>query len=129
MRYLGIDYGTKRIGLALSDKDGRMAFPYRTIAAGKRAPEEICALAEKENAEQIVAGVPVPLSGGSSLTAEAAKKFAREIERACKKPVALSNEFFTTKMAQQSGVAKEHRDASAAAIMLQSYLDTINHKT
>lgn len=123
MRYLGIDYGTKRIGLALSDRDGKIAFPYRTIAAGKHASEEISALAEKENAERIVIGIPIPLSGGSSNTAETAKRFAKEVERVCKKPVALVNEFFTTKMAKQSGVAREKRDMSAAAIMLQSYLD------
>lgn len=123
MRHLGIDYGTKRIGLALSDKDGKMAFPYRTIAAGKHAPEEISALVEKERVERIVVGIPIPLSGGSSNTAEAAKKFAASVERICKKPVARANEFFTTKMAKRSGVKKEHRDASAAAIMLQSFLD------
>src|SRR3989344_9616212 len=56
MRYLGIDYGSKRVGLALSDEDGTMGFPHATVANTPRLIDELCALIAKENIGAAVIG-------------------------------------------------------------------------
>ncbi len=56
MKYLGIDYGTKRIGIARSDTGGSIAFPLTTIAAGPKAVEEVAGLVIKEEAHKIILG-------------------------------------------------------------------------
>jgi putative Holliday junction resolvase len=118
MRYLGIDYGRKRIGLALSDKEGKVAFPYSVVSDLKR----VAVAAKKEGAGKIIIGLPVSFSGKESKQAEETRAFAEKLKKRVKLPIEFENEILSTKIASKTA-PKGKLDASAAAIILQSYLD------
>lgn len=131
MRYLGIDYGKNKIGLALSDEDGRMAFPYSVVHNIREAADA----AIREGVRTVVVGLPLSATGGDSSETAAARKFAEDLEeelesihknrpgdKSGKIPIVFENELFTTKIAERH-TAKDKADASAAALILQSYLD------
>ena len=123
MRYIGIDYGEKRVGIALSDPDGKIAFPNTTLE-NHGIPvllKEIRRMAKKENASVIVIGLPMGLEGKETAQTGKTRVFGERLEDDIWIPVEFENEMLTTRMAHQSG-AKDI-DASSAAIMLQSYLD------
>lgn len=128
MRYLGIDYGSRRIGLALSDEGGQLALPYRTIPNTKTLFNEIAVVIKHEGVAGIVVGLPVPFSGGESEQTREVKKFIEKLKKTSGVTVDTENEIFTTKMAKSGGTAKRHLDAAAAALILQSYLDKISRK-
>ncbi|OHA02964.1 MAG: hypothetical protein A3J58_01965 [Candidatus Sungbacteria bacterium RIFCSPHIGHO2_02_FULL_52_23] len=130
MRYLGIDYGLRRIGVAVSDKEGRIAFPHSTIRreGDEDALQEIAALAKRENAEALVMGVPLAFSGDETEVSVAARAFGARLKGVADMPIFFENEVLTTRMARASGADTEHKDQSAAAIILQSYLDRTNQE-
>ena len=118
MRFLGIDYGKKRIGLALSDEGGKIAMPYGIAGSLNK----IISLAKKEKVGKIVIGLPIGFSGRESAQALKTRKFAEEVKKKVKLPIEFENEILTTKIASVSS-AKDKVDAASAAIILQSYLD------
>ena len=118
MRYLGIDYGFRRIGLALLDPEGRMAFPHSTA----RTLEEAAAIAKRERVGAVVIGLPIPFCGEPSAQTRAVRAFAARLKRALQLPMAFENEVFTSKLAERH-TPKGEADASAAALILQGYLD------
>lgn len=124
MRYLGIDYGAKRIGLALSDPEGRIAFPHSTV----RTLEEVLAVAQHEGVGAVVVGFPVPFHGRSSSQTRTVRAFAARLKSGLQLPIAFENEVFTTKLAERFS-SREKADASAAALILQSYLDRRRHNS
>lgn len=122
-RILGIDYGTKRIGLAISDKSRVLAFPYRVLE--QKGDESITAIGEvcrKENVDLIVIGIPHGLQGSDTAMTRKAMQFADAL-KAIGLPLEQVNEFFSSKEAARGGGAKKKIDAAAAAIVLQSYLE------
>lgn len=129
MKYLGIDYGTKRIGLAQSDESGTIAFPLSTIEAGKRAAEEVAAIAKDNRIETIVIGESRDFSGGPNAVMQEIEQFKQALAETSGLPVAYEPEFMTTAQAGRMGQDKrgeggvEKNDASAAALILQGYLD------
>lgn len=125
MRYLGIDYGTKRIGIALSDIGGRIAFPKKVIAnrGEEKTVDEIKTIFEQEKAAEIVVGLPVSLDGKETEITKEVRRFAEALGRSVRIPVRLENEMLTTRMVERAGVKKEHVDEAAAALILQSFLD------
>lgn len=125
MRYLGLDYGSKNIGLAISDEKGRIAFPYKVIYNNSKVFAEIKFIIKKEKVTKIIIGLPVPFSGKENLQTEEVKIFAKKLEQKIKMPIEFGNEILTTKSAKV-GSTKETVDSSAAAIILQSYLDKKN---
>lgn len=131
MRYLGVDYGSKRVGLALSDEAGTMGFPYCILQNTPRLIDEICALIAKENMGAVVVGESRNLTGGDNPIAEDARKFGLLITERAGVPVFYESEVFTTAEARRvpekeikSRAPKERAnvDASAAAIILTSFL-------
>jgi putative Holliday junction resolvase len=118
MRYLGIDYGEKRIGLALSDPEGCLAFPHDTVGN----IGDVVAAAKREGVGKIVVGLPISFGGGESHQAEQIRQFAAELESRVELPIVFENEVFTSKIAEKMSPS-EKADASAAALILQSYLD------
>lgn len=128
MRYLGIDYGKKRLGLALSDEEGGIAFPLSQLSAPgfQLAAKRIKEVIAKNNVEKIVVGVPVTFGGKESAQTVEARSFGKKLADTVQLPVEFENEMLTTKMALQGGVAKNRVDAASAAILLQSYLDKMN---
>jgi putative Holliday junction resolvase len=134
VRALGIDLGTRRIGVALSDSAGSLATPYEVVArSGDRARDHhrIAALAEEAGAECLVVGLPLALDGTTGPAARAALAEADELAEATGLPVEMWDERLTTVTADRDLIALELKaparrrivDKVAAAVMLQSWLD------
>ncbi|HSX27053.1 MAG TPA: Holliday junction resolvase RuvX [Chlamydiales bacterium] len=130
-RVAAIDYGLKRIGIAVSDAGKKIALPLTTVEGGKRAIENIRhALREKE-VEKILVGYPLLMSGKSGEMAVIVEKFAQELEKALGIPVILIDERLSSRQAE-AGLKEislnrkersERIDEVAATLLLQSYLD------
>ena len=146
MRYLGVDYGSKKIGLALSDEAGSMGFPHTIISNTPRLVDEICALIAKENVGAVVMGESRTLIGGENPIAKAARALGEELVARAGVPVFYESEVFTSVEARRapepsgggsvfggkerkSRAPKAHAnvDASAAALILTSYLSHTHH--
>lgn len=137
MRYLGIDYGSSKVGLALSDELGSMGFPYSIVPNTPRLVEDMCALIAKENIGAVVIGESRNLSGGDNPIAKGAHALGDEIARQSGTPVFYESEVFTSAEARRapekvskSRAPKQHTqvDASAAALILTSYLSRISNE-
>ncbi len=131
MRYLGIDYGSSNIGLALSDEAGTMGFPHTILANTPRLVDELCALIAKENIGAVVIGESRTLMGGENPIAKGARALGESIVARSGTPVFYESEVFTTALARRapekeakSRSPKSHAkvDASAAALILTSFL-------
>jgi len=133
VRSLGIDFGSKRIGLAISDPEGRMAVPLTTLARRdtRSALREIAAIARREGVERFVVGEPVGLDGTRGEAAERARGLAGRLAELTGLPVEFVNESLTSVEAAErlraAGVDPrrnpERLDAVAAQILLQEALD------
>lgn len=122
MRYLGIDYGTKRIGLALSDEAGNMAFPYGILENNQKKFAAIRKICEENKVAEIVCGLPIGLQNQDTEMTRAAREFAAQLGDYAGLTVHLVNEFFSSKAAAHLQGAHDKIDASAAALILESYL-------
>ncbi len=132
MKYLGIDYGTKRIGLAVSDDTGTVAFPLTVVASDRDALSRVAALAKENNAETIVLGESFDFKGEPNDVMEDIEQFKNDIAELSGLPVDYERELFTSAQAarqfepdgSRKGMpSQEKLDASAAALILQGYLD------
>jgi putative Holliday junction resolvase len=129
-RSLGIDYGTKRVGLALSDPLGLTARPLAVVPRSKIV-EEVVSLVKEQEVGTIVVGLPTGLGGDEGMSASEARKLADELAAATGVDVVLRDERYTSRMAEsallESGMKRRERresvDKVAAAIILQDYLD------
>ena len=126
---MGVDYGTKRVGVALSDEGGTMAFPCAILENGKGLVGEIKNICAREGVEQIVVGESLNYQGAPNQVMEEINNFVGEIGEAIGIPVAFQREFLSTQQARFFQEKKKHVDDSAAAVILQSYLDTKNSKS
>ncbi|HEX6059417.1 MAG TPA: Holliday junction resolvase RuvX [Gemmatimonadaceae bacterium] len=133
-RRLAIDWGERRIGLAVSDPSGTIASPAGAIVrrAGKRPPiAEIVRRAEALEAREFVVGLPLDESGGETPRTAEVRHVAAELERRTGLPVALVDERYTTAIAlravrEMGGDPRERKgdvDALAAAVLLRHALD------
>ncbi|MEM9068900.1 MAG: Holliday junction resolvase RuvX [Myxococcota bacterium] len=133
MRVLGVDPGSRRIGLAISDEGGgRIALPLATVVRG---PDDREAAAKVRQAlgevviTNAVVGLPLRLDGSEGQAARRVRRFAEALEHALKVPVSFLDERLTTVMAERSlreSGARDRRavvDQAAAVIILQNYLD------
>jgi putative Holliday junction resolvase len=123
MRYLGIDYGTKKIGLALSDEGGEFAFPHSVVAYDRdffSVLEKIC---KDESVEALVLGHSLTASGAENEIVEETNAFAEKLRSTLSLPVYRQNELFSSVEAHRYQTKKGDRDDSAAAIILQRFLD------
>lgn len=134
MRALGIDLGSKRIGVALSDSAGSMATPYEVVPRSgdrQRDHRRIAALAEEAGAECVVVGLPLSLDGSTGRAAQAALAEAAELAAATGLPVEMWDERLTTVSADRelmaldmkAGARRRVVDKVAASILLQAWLD------
>ncbi len=133
MKYLAIDYGQKRTGIAFSDAGGRMAFPRKTILMNTRAAffEELLALIEAETPDAVVIGLPINLDGQESLTTRQARNFAKSLARRTPLPLFWMEEALSSYEAERDlraagrSAAKGRAvlDQQAAVRILQSFLD------
>jgi putative Holliday junction resolvase len=134
IRALGIDPGSKRIGIAVSDRSGTIASPLLVLQRSRSRQHdlaEIARIAGDEEADVIVIGLPLNMDGSMSRAAKAATSDARRLATLVDVPVEMHDERLTTVSADRSmldagmnAVARrEVVDKVAAAIMLQSWLD------
>lgn len=134
MRTLGIDFGEKRIGLAISDDAGRVAVPMETFErqTDRRAVYRIAALAREEEVKHLVLGEPRGLEDGLlGPAAERIRRFGAKLAKASRLPVTYVDESLTTVEAEHRLLEagrdprdrKELLDAVAAQILLQQALD------
>lgn len=132
MKILSIDYGDKRIGLAISDENEKLASRFLTLEniSQKRSIAEIKKIILEKNIQKIIIGIPIGLKGESAQT-QNIKEFSAKLSENINIPITGVNEVFTSKMAKenllQTGVkSKDIRkviDQEAARIILQDYLD------
>jgi putative Holliday junction resolvase len=138
MRTLAIDYGSKRIGLALSDPTGTLArpLPFLPAKADGKLAREIKALAEKEEVGLILLGLPRHMNGSLGEAAEKVQAFAAILSQATTVPLKLIDERLSTVQAgrqlQEAGKdtreQRGHIDSEAAAVLLQGYLDAASFR-
>ena len=130
-RIVGLDPGTVRIGVAVSDPLQITAQPHGTLDAGERLEEQLRDLIEEMDPERIVIGLPLRLDGKEGPAVEAARALAERVAEITGLPVDMHDERFSTVTAERVMVSagvrrqrrKERRDRVAAAVFLQSYLD------
>lgn len=125
MRYLGLDYGAKRIGVAASDADGGFAFPRETIPNDSTAIDRLQKLIKEEGIKAIVIGDARAVSGVENAITADAEAFAKKLETFLKLPVTpIWEAWSSVEAARFAPKGREHDDSAAAAIILQRYLDT-----
>jgi putative Holliday junction resolvase len=122
MRYLGIDFGEKRVGIALSDEEGKFAFPQTVLANDSELLKNIVDWCMQNNVETIVMGESRDYKGQINPIMWKIDGFRKQLETLGKK-VIFEPEFMTSVQASQITGENKMLDASAAAIILQSYLD------
>lgn len=136
MRYLGIDYGMKKVGLALSDENGTMGFPHAVVPASPELAELLTLLAKKENVGGIVIGESVDFSGADNPVAQYAHELGDRLAAHTGVPVFYESETLTSaearriyESAEKTRAPKMRRDvdAAAAALILTSFLSRKNH--
>ncbi len=123
MKFLGIDYGAKRVGIATGDSDGGMAFPHTILANNKKLISAIKEMCDKEHIAEIVLGESLNYKMKPNVIMEKITPFKKELEHATNLPVHFEREFMTSAAAEPLHGKGDMIDASAAAIILQSYLD------
>jgi putative Holliday junction resolvase len=140
LRVIGLDYGTKTVGVALSDETGLIAQPYETITRKhasklRQTYARIEELISEYGVETIVLGLPKNMNNTEGERAEDTRAFMSDLERRTGLPVVLVDERLTTVEAERildaGGVRRSEQktyvDKMAAAIILQSYLDSQPH--
>lgn len=132
MKYIAIDYGTKRTGLAASDTGGNMAFPRMTLMMKTRDKffTELLAFIEKEEPAAIVVGLPMSLSGEETLMSRQVRNFLARLRRRCELPIFVITEAlssFEAELELRDAGLKGHEidkvvDQQAAVRILESFL-------
>ena len=122
MRILGIDFGTKKVGLALTNEKGSMAFPHSVIPNDHDLQKKIEAIIEKEGVGEVVIGHSVNNDGTPNKVQEDIEAFMLDLTLATGIPVHLQMERYTTQEATRIQGKHALTDASAAALILDSYL-------
>lgn len=129
MKLVGIDYGMKRVGVAVSDESGTMAFPKAIFPNNKMLMEEITRFITAENAEAVVVGESRNRTGEDNPIMGNIRTFVSELEQSLGLPVHLEPEFYTSAEAKRLSLdtkapkqSQQHVDAKAAAIILNSFI-------
>ncbi|MDP3996590.1 MAG: Holliday junction resolvase RuvX [bacterium] len=123
MRIMGIDYGEKRVGIAISDEECKIAFPTTVLQNDKELPKQVAELCDVNKCGSVVIGESSDLNGVPNPIAEKIEKFKNNLRTYMKKPIHMEPEFFTSIQAERIQGKTTMQDASAAALILQSYLD------
>lgn len=121
-KLLGIDYGTKRVGVAITDDSGSVAFPKTTFPNDRTLIPAIVNLIRKENVAHVIIGESHNARNEPNPVMKNVKSFAGDIERAVAVVVKYEPEFYSSQEARTL-VSRDHVDAQAAAIILNSYIE------
>ena len=125
MKYLGIDYGAKRVGLALSDEEGTIAFPRAVVPNDEKLLQFVYRMCEEEKVGQVVIGDTRTVSGADNPVTAQADKFVEEFAKLTAIPIERTFEGWSSiEASRYAEKGNEHKDEAAAAIILQRFLDT-----
>jgi len=135
MRVIGLDLGMARIGVAAADDRTQVAVPLTAVAAGDDPVAAISRLLQDQGADEVVIGLPLSMTGAVGPQAQQALQVVEGLRRQLAIPVHTWDERLTTLQASRSQLSRQHRgrrsesekgrrDAIAAAIMLQAFLDS-----
>ena len=122
MKYLGLDYGTKKVGIAVSNEGGTMAFPREVLPNDGKLLAALLAYIEKEHIDAIVIGHSLDRTGLPNAVQDAVQELIGDLTLHVGLPVHLEPEQYTTQAALRLQGRTEKTDASAAALILDSYL-------
>jgi putative Holliday junction resolvase len=138
MRFMGLDFGDKRIGIAVSDDQGQIAMPKDTLQRSGKVKyiERLAELADQENVGEILVGMPVSMDGSHGPQAQKVMQFVQRLRQRVEIPVVVWDERLTTVAAEriliEGNLSRSRRrrviDKVAAAYLLQSYLDFRNER-
>ena len=138
MKLLGIDWGQRRLGIAMSDDGGTFAFEHHVLDNWNTDDfiEYLRQLIAYERIDRIVGGLPINTQGEDTASTEQVREFAATIENCLNIPIDFEDERFTTQMAdatfREMGIsqrdARGRKDMLAAKYLLQSYIDRKNHE-
>ncbi len=131
MRYLAIDYGTKRTGLAICDSAETIASPLAVIQGQKELLKKIAKVVETENVEAVVLGLPLNMTGSESAQTKLVLKFAGQLKDHLHIPVHLQDERLSSFSAEEKLASakftkekmRKRLDAVAAAEILEAFLE------
>lgn len=131
MRYLAVDYGAKRTGLAICDPAETVASPLAVIEGQKDLPKKIAEVVEAENVEAIVLGLPLNMDDSTGPQAKLVFQFAKQLEKVLEVPVYFQDERLSSfsaaeKLASADFTRKKKKkrlDAIAAAEILEAFLE------
>ena len=138
-RVLGLDLGSKRVGVAISDRSGTIASPFMVLQRSgslRRDHEAIARLVTEEECERIVVGLPLSLDGSLGRAAQSALDEVGRLATVVSVPVETYDERLTTVSADRALIEAKMRadarrrvvDKVAAAVMLQAWIDRQNHR-
>ena len=131
MRYLAIDYGTRRTGLAICDPNETIVSPLTVLQSKETLPEKIAQIAKDENVGAIVLGLPLNMDGSEGPQIQLVLKFADQLQARLTIPVYLQDERLSSFGAEEKlapanltrGEKKKRLDAVAAAEILEAFLE------
>jgi putative Holliday junction resolvase len=127
MRVLAIDYGEKRVGLAVGDSTTNLALPFGVLqrTSDELLLEQLVKIVNEEDVGTVVVGEPLSLSGGASEQTTACRNFAQFLKANLKVGVVMFDERLTSRRADMpsQGIKTRSRDELAAMFLLQDYLD------
>lgn len=131
MKYLGIDHGGKRIGLAIGDDETHIALPLEIVEADttKEAVDAVFLIIKEEGIDKIILGLPISLAGGEGEQASRVREFGEALEKKSGLQIQYEDERLSTKMAEElmQSSSATNKDAVAAMVILQSYLDKLRN--
>ena len=123
VKYLGVDYGSKRVGLSITDDTGNMAFPHSVLPNDKNLINAIKSIVEKEKVGEIVVGESHNYQGEPNAIMQEIEKFVESLKKEINVRVSFEPEFLSSLQAEKTQPNATMLDASAAAIILQSFID------
>ena len=136
MKYLAIDYGQKRVGLAISTSDEKLILPYKTLTytSRKKLVSDITYIVETENIQGIVIGLPVGINGEETLITRQVKNLVRDLKKKLDVPVDLVDESYSSynadRILKNRGMSakkiKKVIDQQAAVDILNTYFSSKN---
>jgi len=122
MRKMGIDFGSKKVGIALSDESGVMAFPHSVIPNDSKLLKTIVTLIEKERVAELVIGYSVDKAGKANPIHKAVEAFMMDVTLELSIPIHLEPEQYSTQQAIRIQGKTTQTDAAAAALILDSFI-------
>jgi putative holliday junction resolvase len=129
MKYMGIDYGRKRVGVAISDDDGNMSFPYSVLENNTTIIEHIKKICVDKNVSAVVIGESRDFKGKPNTIMQESVDFSEKLKKQTGISIFFEPEFLTSREASHIQGETDLIDSSAAALILQSFINKKHKQT